>query len=86
MSFQYGISGPVFFMAPFLVAPILFPIFALHLKLYAPGARTFLQVIYVRFGRVAHVLFCFAVLYLHVVVTSIIMTGSLKSVLQRMLN
>ena len=75
LCFKYGIAGPLFYTTTWIIAPALFPIFALHLKLYAPGARTYLQVIYARFGKLAHVIFCFAALLLHAVSLSILATG-----------
>jgi len=50
---------------------------AVQLKLHAPGAKTFLQVIRARFGRTTHLTFCVFALLTNVIVTSMLMLGNL---------
>ena len=68
-------SAPILHSVPFGVSTLLFPIFALNMKLYAPGARTFLQVIHARFGKFPHITCCFAGILLNVLTTAMVMTG-----------
>ena len=73
--FQFGISGSYFFGAPFVLLLILFPIIALKYKVVAPGARTYPQVIYARFGRFPHILVCIMALFLNICNFSTLITG-----------
>ena len=67
--------GPLMYAVPLGVSTLLFPIFALNMKLYAPGARTFLQVIHARFGKVAHITFCIVGILLNINTTAMVMSG-----------
>ncbi|XP_037082167.1 urea-proton symporter DUR3-like [Pollicipes pollicipes] len=40
------------------VSIVLFAVLSIQLKTYAPGAKTFLQVIHARFGNAAHLVYC----------------------------
>ncbi|OWF45141.1 urea active transporter 1 [Mizuhopecten yessoensis] len=54
----------------------LFPIFSVHFKTRAPGAKTYLQVINARFGKKAHLVFCcFALVTNLVVITGLLLAG-----------
>ncbi|CAL1538767.1 unnamed protein product [Lymnaea stagnalis] len=73
---KYGIAGGFWYCASALVNLSLFPLLSFKFKTRAPGAKTFLQVILVRFGRPAHTVFCvFALLVNVIVLTSIIVGG-----------
>ncbi|CAC5371237.1 DUR3 [Mytilus coruscus] len=56
--FKYGIGGSLFFSIGIVSGIQMFPLLSITLKTRAPGAKTFLQIIYARFGKPAHILFC----------------------------
>ncbi|KAL7059185.1 hypothetical protein AAHC03_013519 [Spirometra sp. Aus1] len=58
MGVQFGISGPVWYAATGICPSALFCILFTQFRKKAPGARTFLQVIYARFGKTAHYTLC----------------------------
>ncbi|XP_077996739.1 uncharacterized protein LOC144450048 [Glandiceps talaboti] len=72
---KYGISGPFWYAAGATVQIILFAVLSIQLKIRAPGAKTFLQVIQARFGRRTHLVFCTFALMTNVVVTAMLMLG-----------
>eukprot|EP00108_Taenia_solium_P006769 TsM_000244800 transcript=TsM_000244800 gene=TsM_000244800 len=68
-----GVSGPAWYALAASMPTMLFMIPLVRCRMIAPGARTFLHVIYGRFGRTAHLMFCvFALLNnLSIVATTI---------------
>ncbi len=56
--FQCGISGPLWYTVSAITPSILFAIVFVRYRTVAPGAQTFLQVIYARFGRAPHLIMC----------------------------
>ena len=73
--FQYGISGPFWYASGATIQLLLFAMIAVQLKIRAPGAKTFLQVIKARFGTRTHVVFCVFALLTNIVVTAMLMLG-----------
>ncbi|KAM3185602.1 hypothetical protein ACTXT7_006057 [Hymenolepis weldensis] len=55
---ELGITGPIWYAIAAQMPIILFPIMMVRFRMIAPGARTFLHVVYGRFGRTAHILLC----------------------------
>ena len=55
---KYGISGPYWYAGGATIQIIIFSILSIMLKMRAPGAKTFLQVIKARFGKRTHLVFC----------------------------
>ncbi|KAJ8318387.1 hypothetical protein KUTeg_003478 [Tegillarca granosa] len=55
---KYELAGSLWYGVGVLFTLILFPMMTVHLKTNAPGAKTFLQVVYARFGKPAHIIFC----------------------------
>lgn len=74
--FQYGISGPFWYAAGASVQMLLFSMVSVQLKIRAPGAKTFLQVIKARFGTRTHKIFCGFALMTNLVVTAMLMLGA----------
>ncbi|CAG5128742.1 unnamed protein product, partial [Candidula unifasciata] len=73
---KYGIAGVFWYCGAVLIILSLFPLFSFQFKIKAPGAKTFLQIILARCGRVAHSVFCgFAFLVNVIVLASIIVGG-----------
>ncbi|KAI8493622.1 hypothetical protein Bbelb_285430 [Branchiostoma belcheri] len=88
----FGISGPFWYAAGASVQIIVFAILSVELKMKAPGAKTYLQVIRARFGAKAHIVYCvFALLtnahivycvfalLTNVLVTTMLMLGGIAS-------
>lgn len=77
VSSMYGISGPYWYAGGATIQIILFAILSIQLKTRAPGAKTFLQVIYARFGPRTHQVYClFAFLTNLVVMMSLTIAGT----------
>ncbi|KAK7097666.1 uncharacterized protein [Littorina saxatilis] len=73
---KYGVSGAFWYSTAAAINIILFPLLSFHFKTRAPGAKTYLQVIQARFGRVVHTVFCmFALLINLVILTAIAVVG-----------
>ncbi|KAI0221152.1 Urea-proton symporter DUR3, partial [Lamellibrachia satsuma] len=72
---KYGISGPFWYAAGATIQILLFAMLSVQLKVQAPGAKTFLQVIRARFGRRTHLVFCGFALMTNLIVTAMLMLG-----------
>ncbi|XP_052720836.1 uncharacterized protein LOC128192294 isoform X2 [Crassostrea angulata] len=71
-----GIGGCLFFVLGIVLDILLFPILSVELKTKAPGAKTFLQIIYTRYGKPAHVVFCCIALFANIVtITALLVAG-----------
>lgn len=55
---QDGIGGAFFYAISSCVAVTVMAPLSVELKIKAPGARTFLQVIRTRFGTTVHIVYC----------------------------
>ncbi|KAL4230108.1 hypothetical protein ACF0H5_010493 [Mactra antiquata] len=76
-----GLGGSLWMSICIVINILLFPALSLHLKTRAPGAKTFPQIAYARFGKGAHILFCFLALVANLIVTtSMLLAG--KSTLE----
>ncbi|KAK3604604.1 hypothetical protein CHS0354_027457 [Potamilus streckersoni] len=74
----YGISGPFWYAAGATIQILLFAMLSVQLKIRAPGAKTFLQVIRARFGATTHKVFCFYALLTNIIVTANLMLGKIQ--------
>ncbi|XP_060592204.1 uncharacterized protein LOC132746937 [Ruditapes philippinarum] len=72
---KYGISGPFWYAAGATIQILLFAMVSVQLKIRAPGAKTFLQVIKARFGSNTHKVFVVYALLTNIIVTANSMTG-----------
>ncbi len=72
---KYGISGPFWYAAGASIQILLFSVLSVKLKIRAPGAKTFLQVLRCRFGTFTHKVYCGYALLTNVIVTSMLMLG-----------
>lgn len=76
VAIKTGLGGSLFFSIGIVLDILLFPMLSIHLKTRAPGAKTFLQIIYSRFGKPAHIYFCFVALLANLVtMTSLVLAG-----------
>eukprot|EP00058_Branchiostoma_floridae_P027351 XP_002612842.1 hypothetical protein BRAFLDRAFT_67210 [Branchiostoma floridae] len=76
---KFGISGPFWYAAGASVQIIVFAILSVELKMKAPGAKTYLQVIKARFGAKAHIVYCVFALLTNILVTTMLMLGGIAS-------
>lgn len=80
VAFLYGVSGPLWYAAGATVQVILFSMIAVLVKLRAPTAHTFLEIIRARWGRVAHIVFMIFALITNIIVTSLLVLGGSSTV------
>ncbi|ELT93697.1 hypothetical protein CAPTEDRAFT_226021 [Capitella teleta] len=71
--FRYGIVGGFWYAAGMVVHLFLFAIVACEIRIKAPGAKTFLQVIYKRHGTAAHVICMIMALMVSLVISGVAM-------------
>ncbi|WAR19084.1 DUR3-like protein, partial [Mya arenaria] len=72
---KYGVSGPFWYAAGATIQILLFSMVSVQLKIRAPGAKTFLQVIRARYGANTHKVFVCYALITNIIVTSNAMLG-----------
>ncbi|KAL8622174.1 hypothetical protein ACOMHN_052976 [Nucella lapillus] len=73
---KYGVAGAFWYSTAAAINITLFPLLSFQFKTRAPGAKTYLQVIQARFGRVTHTVFCvFALLINVVILTALAVVG-----------
>ncbi|CAC5371242.1 DUR3 [Mytilus coruscus] len=65
---KYGLGGSLFFSIGVVTGIQMFPLLSITLKTRAPGAKTFLQIVYARFGKPAHIMFCCVALFTNMIV------------------
>ncbi|KAJ6615145.1 Sodium:solute symporter family-domain-containing protein [Mycena sp. CBHHK59/15] len=76
----YGLSGPWWYAAGSSTQIMAFAQNAIQLKLNAPGAHTFLEVIGLRWGTLCHLSFMFFGLGTNIILTSQLITGGSDTV------
>jgi Na+/proline symporter len=75
--YMYGVSGPYWYAAGASVQILLFSVAAIELKRKAPNAQTFLQVVKVRYGTAAHIVFClYSQIYQLITTVNLLVGGS----------
>ncbi|KAG8830533.1 hypothetical protein FRC17_004740 [Serendipita sp. 399] len=80
VAYKYGISGPWWYGSGATIQVLLFAQLAAKLKLNAPNAHTFLEIIGERWGKVAHLIFLFFGLATNIVVSSMLCLGGSATV------
>ncbi|RHZ45366.1 hypothetical protein Glove_680g54 [Diversispora epigaea] len=75
VAYDYGISGPFWYASGATIQVLLFAILAIELKRKAPNAHTFLEIINVRYGKVAHLVFLAFALATNIIVTAMLLLG-----------
>lgn len=79
-AYKFGISGPFWYAAGATIQILLFAMIAAKLKLNAPHAFTYTQIIEARWGRVAHLVFLFFGLATNVIVCTMLVLGGSSTV------
>ncbi|KZT03620.1 urea transporter [Laetiporus sulphureus 93-53] len=80
VAYEYGISGPWWYGAGATVQILLFAQLAAKLKLNAPHAHTWLEIVAARWGTVAHLVFMFFGLATNIIVSSMLILGGSATV------
>ncbi|EPY49600.1 urea transporter [Schizosaccharomyces cryophilus OY26] len=74
-TYQYGVSGAFWYASGACVQILLFTVLAIELKRKAPNAHTFLEVVRVRCGPVAHSVFIFFAYVTNILVMAMLLCG-----------
>ncbi|KAI0685361.1 urea transporter [Cytidiella melzeri] len=80
VAYKYGISGPWWYGAGATIQVLLFAQLAAKLKMNAPRAHTWLEIVATRWGTVAHLVFMFFGLATNVLVSSMLIVGGSATV------
>ncbi|KAH7890245.1 urea transporter [Phlebopus sp. FC_14] len=80
VGYRYGISGPWWYAAGATVQVLLFAMLAAKLKLNAPYAHTWLEIVGTRWGTAAHLIFMFFGLATNLIVSSMLVLGGSATV------
>ena len=75
VAFKYGVSGPLWYAAGATVQILLFAILAITLKKNASACKTFLEIIRLRYGVTAHIVYIFFALFANILVTAMLLLG-----------
>ncbi len=76
VAYKFGVSGPFWYAAGAAVQVLLFSTLAVLVKLRAPTAHTFLEIIRARWGTAAHITFIVFALATNVIVNSMLIIGA----------
>jgi SSS family transporter len=80
VAYKFGISGPWWYGAGATVQILLFAMLAAKLKLNAPYAHTWLEIVGARWGKIAHLVFMFFGLATNIIVSSMLILGGSATV------
>ncbi|KAJ8689562.1 hypothetical protein PTI98_012457 [Pleurotus ostreatus] len=80
VAYKFGISGPYWYGAGATVQVLLFAMLAAKLKLNAPYAHTWLEIVGARWGAAAHGIFMFFGLATNIIVSSMLILGGSATV------
>ncbi|KZT37750.1 urea transporter [Sistotremastrum suecicum HHB10207 ss-3] len=80
VAYRYGLSGPWWYGAGATVQVLLFAQLAAKLKLNAPNAHTWLEIVGTRWGQTAHLIFLFFGLATNIIVSSMLILGGSATV------
>mmetsp|Transcript_67 Transcript_67/g.264 ORF Transcript_67/g.264 Transcript_67/m.264 type:complete len:658 (+) Transcript_67:35-2008(+) len=75
VAWQYGVSGPFWYAAGASIQVLLFGILAIEIKIKAPTAHTFLELVYARWGKGPHIIFMVYAFMTNVIVSSMLLLG-----------
>ncbi|KAI5122853.1 hypothetical protein M0805_003147 [Coniferiporia weirii] len=80
VAYKYGISGPWWYGAGATIQVLLFAQLAAKMKMNAPNAHTWLEIVGARWGTAAHVVFLFFGLATNIIVSSMLVLGGSATV------
>ncbi|KAI9300082.1 Sodium:solute symporter family-domain-containing protein [Cunninghamella echinulata] len=76
VAYKYGVSGPIWYASGATVQVLLFSVLAIELKRKAPNAHTFLEVVRIRYGKAAHMVYLTFSLFTNIIVTAMLLLGA----------
>lgn len=77
VAYSYGVAGPFWYAAGATVQILMFSLLACKTKMNAARCHTYLEIIYVRYGTLAHIVFiCFALITNILVGSQLLLGGS----------
>lgn len=79
-TYQYGLSGGLFYAIGGSVQIVLFATLAIEVKRKVPGAHTYLEIVRARYGRWTHGVFMFYAFAANILVTAMLITGGSATV------
>ena len=80
VAWQYGVSGPFWYAAGATVQVLLFAILAIEIKRKCPAIHTMLEIVLVRWGTMAHLVFLFYGLLTNLIVTAMLILGGAATI------
>jgi urea-proton symporter len=80
VAYKYGISGPYWYGSGATIQVLLFAMLSAKLKMNAPNAHTWLELVYARWGKAAHFTFMFFGLSTNVIVSAMLCLGGSATV------
>ncbi|KAJ8464030.1 hypothetical protein ONZ45_g17381 [Pleurotus djamor] len=80
VGYRYGISGPYWYGAGATIQVLLFAMLAAKLKMNAPYAHTWLEIVGARWGTLAHGIFMFFGMATNIIVSSMLILGGSATV------
>lgn len=80
VAYLYGISGPFWYASGATIQILLFSYLAVLVKRRAPSCHTFLEIVRVRWGTTAHIVFVVFAFLTNVIVTSMLILGGAATV------
>ncbi|THH08672.1 hypothetical protein EW145_g2548 [Phellinidium pouzarii] len=80
VAYKYGISGPWWYGAGATVQVLLFAQLAAKLKMNAPSAHTWLEIVHARWGVIGHLIFMFFGFATNIIVSSMLILGGSATV------
>jgi SSS family transporter len=75
VAYKFGVSGPFWYASGASIQILLFAILAIQVKRRTPNAHTFLEIVLVRYGKGAHLVFMSFGLLTNAIVTAMLLLG-----------
>lgn len=75
-AYNYGVAGGLYYASGCGVVCFIFAVLAMEVKRKAPGCHTYLELIRVRFGKSAHLVFLFFAIAVNMLVTVELLNGA----------
>lgn len=75
VAWSFGVSGPFWYASGATIQVLLFAILAIQIKRLAPTSHTILEVVYARWGKVAHITFLVFCFLTNIIVTAMLILG-----------
>jgi len=80
VAWNYGVSGPFWYASGATIQVLLFAILAIEIKRKCPAIHTMLEIVMVRWGSTAHIVFLFFGLLTCLIVTAMLILGGAATI------